>query len=517
MFLIRPNPYKDESLTGYVVRTNFMNGYPDKNYLLKMIHGNSREFQRNIYHEMSIDRISKLSGIGPETLYQMTDNSFKERMDESTFNKLVLRNCIQFCPMCFKLDTIYHQKVWNLSVINVCLEHRVNLIKTCPICSNSISLVSYIKGECSHCRNPFLKEETEKQYEESRNFANHRMLANLFIDFKTIELFGKRLEMDRFMTLSQYSLFLLQGSNGVMRNTRHSSGLESQKQNLGHWLSKVIDMYKDFPTNFVSALNRFDHIADPTRKTIVKTKFEKMLQDDFYQNIRSEFVNYWAQKQAYRKTTALKLGQDISSKNISKFKASIVMGLNITTVNQMVRIGLLNEVSYQYKKWLIIDEVNELIKRCHGEISSKKLFDRISIREAIEMKGKNGITVLGYILLILNQVLTPISPIGATSILDVTLDKSELETVLSYFGKLGESLQSQDDVSHGIATITREGVNYEGKTFVSPKLAAMKCFDHAEIHGEWSIPIQYSLTEPNQILLYHMHGLEAAVAKEDTD
>ncbi len=54
---------------------------------------------------------------------------------------------IKYCPDCMK-DAEYHRLLWDVSMIGVCLKHKLNLIDKCPHCNRVIRINHLIGGSC---------------------------------------------------------------------------------------------------------------------------------------------------------------------------------------------------------------------------------------------------------------------------------------------------------------------------------------------------------------------------------
>lgn len=45
----------------------------------------------------------------------------------------------QYCPICLEKDVAYYKKIWRLTAITICLEHKVVLSDRCPYCNATIN------------------------------------------------------------------------------------------------------------------------------------------------------------------------------------------------------------------------------------------------------------------------------------------------------------------------------------------------------------------------------------------
>ena len=125
--LRRPRPFRDESLSGYIIRLAQSNYYPSPNWIFKMSSLKKRGIYANLFysHEDDLQKLSLLSEVEEDILWSMAWTS--QRQSNSTFMNTVKifgdfvpiqsisKQRVKLCPICtiFQLlpkDSITHQR-----------------------------------------------------------------------------------------------------------------------------------------------------------------------------------------------------------------------------------------------------------------------------------------------------------------------------------------------------------------------------------------------------------------------
>ncbi|MDJ0697898.1 TniQ family protein [Mastigocoleus sp. MO_188.B34] len=147
--LRRPRPFKDESLSGYIIRLAQSNYYPSPSWIFKMSSLKKRGIYANLFysHEDDLQKLSLLSEVEEHILWSMAWIS--PRQSNSTFMNTVKifgdfvpiqsisKKRVKLCPICLR-SAPYCRSVWELSFIKHCPLHNCLLIDSCPQCSKKI-------------------------------------------------------------------------------------------------------------------------------------------------------------------------------------------------------------------------------------------------------------------------------------------------------------------------------------------------------------------------------------------
>lgn len=72
------------------------------------------------------------------------------------------------------------------------------------------------------------------------------------------------------------------------------------------------------------------------------------------------------------------------------------------------------------------------------------------------------------------------------------------------------------NVSFGVGTVTKLGLRFYSKIYTNGSMKNAKWFEHAEIHGEWNVPVVFDSGSTNFIALYDMVSFEV-VSSVDND
>lgn len=160
--MVRPNPFPDESLLGYVIRLTECNGYETANDLISLLPNlaNYFSYRKNLrisnLHGASSSlfyNLAKLIQKDPQTIFNLIKLPFEE---EKIKPSSVLQNhnaafpyTYKFCALCLK-EKPYHRKIWDLMIITACPIHKCLLSYSCPQCKKPLrkSQKSICKCRC---------------------------------------------------------------------------------------------------------------------------------------------------------------------------------------------------------------------------------------------------------------------------------------------------------------------------------------------------------------------------------
>jgi hypothetical protein len=150
--LVRPSPFIDESLIGYLIRLTESNGYSSPNNILGLLP--SREIFLNARGliikrksaeppDRTFQELARLVQKDPGVVSKLRSLNFADQQDnrvEIDLNRFLQKeHPHKFCPACLK-ERAYHRKLWNCILITVCPKHKCLLHMNCPNCKGAISL-----------------------------------------------------------------------------------------------------------------------------------------------------------------------------------------------------------------------------------------------------------------------------------------------------------------------------------------------------------------------------------------
>lgn len=513
MFLQRPYPYKDESLTGYLHRVAFQNGNVEQVKMRNVLELKQQEVDRNLYRKESLFMISAMTNQSLSRLETMTSNLFFEELQSEYFKSIMLSDKIQFCPLCIK-EGAYHRKIWYISAIIMCLIHKVALKRSCT-CRQPLSQKSLVQDRCGNCKE---KLSTVESVEE----LNQHLIDNQMLLFELFTILGKKihvaeleLSMAQFIMLCRYSLLLFRNSQGSLKRdlTVANWGIS-----VGHSVCEVIRMYEDFPNNYIRVLKEFFY--SQRRRSRPIHDYENLFSNPTFDSIKQVYLEFAESHQNIEILRESKLLCQNSYPFISKAAASQILGMKNKDIVGLIELGILKEVEINFQSFLVRDEVTNMFKQCRGEI--KPVFGRISIRDVLTKFRRKGVTAAWLVFLIMNKLLIPGSPEQCSSIMSITLDEEALKGCLEQFKSIYDhrmvnvNMQvGKSNVQFGLATVTGKGVVFNEKVYSNTQMIKNQWFELAQRTGSWTIPVLYNPEEVDHLVLFDMAGLEVASSVEE--
>ena len=169
----RPQPFKGESLTGYLQRIaqeNYIS--PHELWRLLMVEGTHYP-QSNMAkvldyvpgNILNLEKMSYYLNVGMERIISLTFQValMKFYPNETTVSEFASSRILiglteptrKFCPECLKGYPFY-RLIWQVKEISYCQKHRIRLLSYCPNCNKKVGLlgVNSKVGQCSYCNFP---------------------------------------------------------------------------------------------------------------------------------------------------------------------------------------------------------------------------------------------------------------------------------------------------------------------------------------------------------------------------
>ncbi|MEK4259440.1 MULTISPECIES: TniQ family protein [unclassified Paenibacillus] len=178
---LRPLPYYDESLSGYLLRFSSMN-FVDPKFLYRKLDLFSEKPQIksyfidwNYFNDRDLNFLTNITNIKAVDIVNMMIFKYKNR--DIIFNgNHILQDDIEavrakICPCCLS-ENEYFRKIWLLSNVTVCPYHNVELMDSCSVCSEQLS---WRKGNifiCS-CGHRYKKSKAVFAANEAVNFSEY--------------------------------------------------------------------------------------------------------------------------------------------------------------------------------------------------------------------------------------------------------------------------------------------------------------------------------------------------------
>jgi hypothetical protein len=141
------SPKADESLMGYVVRLTEQNGYETPLWILKMAGLVSNKALGCSFIFKSSECLYRLTQITGASMTKLESLIYPPAETTPDTHCLFFRLPIprylvrparpKVCPICLS-ESNYCRRVWELSIVTVCLKHKCLLIDECPSCKRNI-------------------------------------------------------------------------------------------------------------------------------------------------------------------------------------------------------------------------------------------------------------------------------------------------------------------------------------------------------------------------------------------
>lgn len=127
--LVRPLPYPDEAITGYLVRLADSNGFFGLRELFRyVVELGEGDCKRGIALATGLSQDAIEGLVGPYPSYWETAGNLAG-LTVQDFNQQTLR----WCPSCL-LEAPYLRKFWTLKPVCHCERHQTKLLERCPAC-----------------------------------------------------------------------------------------------------------------------------------------------------------------------------------------------------------------------------------------------------------------------------------------------------------------------------------------------------------------------------------------------
>ncbi|MFD2613194.1 TniQ family protein [Paenibacillus gansuensis] len=286
-----------ESLGSYLYRLSNANHYPSISTLAAFIEITVPKLKNNEISSQKIELISKMSGINAEVLYKTSHLQLQELLGEF-YHRLILKNKVKYCPLCIRKQS-FHKHSWCLIPLNLCMEHKIQLVDCCQGCGTWVKLEALIAGTCN-CG--FILHNAV--YLVETNLDCLVAQSKLYISVFGVEppSFPFNLNLKHFMNLILHSYHLLDGGEcylgtpGKLKIFNNSSKGTRQNKDQYYAYNTAYWMYQNFPNQFVTVLDAF--LENTTTKVMYRRKasFERLFELDGYIDISKAYESYWVNK-----------------------------------------------------------------------------------------------------------------------------------------------------------------------------------------------------------------------------
>lgn len=256
--MVRPNPFPDESLIGYIVRLSEANGYSSPKDILKLFQSSKYQLISNLPKRIHRDLtpLMELTGKSFSTLEPMVythlyyKNKYKFLSSEVTFR--IIEPCRpKFCSLCLQ-EKSYYRIVWDFSLVTVCPAHKCLLISNCPECSSELDIYRNGFGKCK-CGFDLHEVEVVKELPDNELQVTKHVYLLLGLETSKSDVISSHNPLINF-SLDEFSLLIDYFSKLVLRmyDLEH---IPNQKElsngNLHFSLLKALSIFDNFPENYL--------------------------------------------------------------------------------------------------------------------------------------------------------------------------------------------------------------------------------------------------------------------------
>ncbi|MFB9327824.1 TniQ family protein [Paenibacillus aurantiacus] len=259
--LIRPRPYEDESLRGYILRVAEANSAPNSIIIFQYLGIKHKHYQNLLFprDEINLGSFSELVNVTVKKLESLILYNLlfphmaieqEEKVRFHIWNHGTSGNEQQVCSICLK-EASYQRNLWELSLVTTCPLHSCRLIDRCQDCGKAIN--PYRK-KMSYCNCGFDYRESDIIFAESE--------LSIFLRH-TIEKSGPRCGENVLYSLnprlSIYTIItLVRLVNGLEAKTNHNNfSIGIDKRILTEQLDRTFSIFDKWPESFFAFLDDY--------------------------------------------------------------------------------------------------------------------------------------------------------------------------------------------------------------------------------------------------------------------
>ncbi|MEC1718902.1 TniQ family protein [Schinkia azotoformans] len=398
--LIRPKPYTDESLRGYILRLTEQNNYPTTVWIYDSV----GIFTTDITSKLLF--IKDYNGLNIDKLAFYTENEKKVLLSLSFFNEIgnfqdvypkevnsalvrgINTNRTKVCPECLKTSP-YLRKSWDITFMTCCPVHKILLLDRCPNCNSYLN--HFNRGSSvNQCKCGFdlTKVQTTCVKDEDTLLSSllTKKVNNKFgnvksgiIPFSRLPLLHILLIMD-FFSLNIVKYF-------EVNHKRFFRDLPLY--DLHNIFNKVVNIFLNWPFGYYEFLDNFRKIPKNNNYTGVKKEFGNLYRhtfsyfnDNMYSFLTTAFENY-----LYKEWNGGLLERfGYKSEYISGEQARIMLKTEYNNIVKLINTGEIEG---------IVRSRNEKSQILVNEKSLKNFIKKIDDINKLYVSSEEGAKLLG--------------------------------------------------------------------------------------------------------------------------
>jgi predicted RNA-binding Zn-ribbon protein involved in translation (DUF1610 family) len=166
---VRVRPYPDEAISSYMFRLAKANGMSIFS-LWKLVREKRTHYVQRAdisiidsapVNVISAEKLARVALIDVDTVFQgsmyyvIDKFILGDRFERARFLSGMVRENVVYCPICLN-EHPYNRLLWRINGIDICLKHKVQLVKKCQVCNRVIKYKDFsIMDECPYCHEKF--------------------------------------------------------------------------------------------------------------------------------------------------------------------------------------------------------------------------------------------------------------------------------------------------------------------------------------------------------------------------
>lgn len=334
-----PLPYKDETLSSYLLRLSEANFYEDMSWITGLVGIKKRQLAKPNPQKVDLKQLAHLCNIDENDLWDLTFYKdilyFESKNEGVAFKEQANTEYDKICPECFSNEQ-YQRKIWNLKINMTCPFHNLLLINKCPQCQKSIVSV---RRRIDSCNCGFNLLDLPKIYIEEEEAYHSKIVFNACYGSNIFPLNGTS-PLD---ILDYYSLTRLinsfwyrlnNGRKGIGINQLNTQAIENFEL-----LLKTFNIFLHWPYNFHEFLNKNNDVNTLNNIRRDLTTKLNVPELDF---MKEGFISFFEQK---KKKRVIFSRFDIKqNKLMSIGQVTRTLKTTLKAINNLVKNGVLEEV-----------------------------------------------------------------------------------------------------------------------------------------------------------------------------
>ncbi|TRX55166.1 TniQ family protein [Thalassomonas sp. M1454] len=380
-FPVRPKPYNNECLKGYLLRIAALHGYSGFSDIFNVIglKYNSDALEQNTTNfDTFIERIAPYLLESKVSLLEKFSSINLDIFDSDRCIKSIIRTKPNICIACLGEEHSYLNDSWRLAHVTHCLEHKTILTSVCPQCSSCLFWHTDIKNGCPSCGTRWCSLTIEKG---STLPVYQLMVTKLTGDDRKLYLQG--LYQALLIATRPYDFF----NNNLNKVVAWPDNLHDYFSYAYNLLSKEEYRYKlvhqvnaelsqAFDAINIESLQKINHGVTNLPRPILPYDDEHE-----FSNLSSTTVML---PKVFRSRMSLYLNSEKPNAMFSDKQAGDILGISASQLNELARTKIIDSLSFSSQLYYSAAAVNKLLEDIMKDmtaVDAKKLSGLLSLSD----------------------------------------------------------------------------------------------------------------------------------------